>query len=69
MKVTELNKDQLDTLRFNYFYGEDDDEGHTDEYDIFYDVPNEVIYEHYADIDFVADDFGCSEGEDDGEED
>ena len=69
MKVTELNRDQLETLKFNYFYGEDEDEGHVDEYDSHYAVPDEVIFKHYADIDFGSDDFGCSEGEDDGEDD
>ncbi|NOV58675.1 hypothetical protein [Clostridium beijerinckii] len=53
----------------NYYYGEDEDDGHEAEYACPDDVPNEVIFKHYADIDFVNDDFGCSQGDDDGEED
>jgi hypothetical protein len=69
MKVTELSQDQLDALKFDYYYGKDEGDGHEDEYDSPYDVPNEVIHKHFEDIHFVPDDFGCSEGEDDGEDD
>lgn len=70
MKVTELNQDQLDALKYNYYYGDGDtEEGHEDEYDCLDDVPNEVIYKHYEDFEFEADDFGCSEDDGDGEDD
>ncbi|MBC2457170.1 hypothetical protein [Clostridium beijerinckii] len=69
MKVTELSQGQLSELKMNYYYGEDEDDGHEAEYACPDDVPNEVIFKHYADIDFVNDDFGCSQGDDDGEED
>lgn len=69
MKVTELSQDQLDELKANYFYGDDDEENESvQEYDCPEDVPDEVIFKHYANIDFVSDDFGISQGEDDDEE-
>lgn len=62
MTVKELNQDQLSELKSNYYYGDGDtEEGHEDEYDSPDDVPNEVIYEHYADYEFDPDDFGCEE--------
>lgn len=56
MKVTELSEDQLEELRRNYFYDEEIEH----KYDCIDDVPNEVLFKHYADIDFVNDDFGCT---------
>lgn len=38
-KFTELSQDQLDALKFSYYYGEDEDDGYEDEYDCPYDVP------------------------------
>ncbi|NMM65531.1 hypothetical protein HBE96_23420 [Clostridium sp. P21] len=65
MRVTELNQDQLAELKSNYYYGDGDEDDHVDEYDCPNDIPDAIIFKHYADIDFVPDDFGCSEGEDD----
>jgi hypothetical protein len=49
--VQELNQDQLDNLKFNYLYEVDND------YQYYSDIPNEVIFEHYAHISFVDEDF------------
>lgn len=51
MNVQELNPDQLEQLKWNYFY-----EVET-EYEFPYEVPNEVIFEHYTHISFVEEDF------------
>jgi hypothetical protein len=51
MKVQELNERQLEFLKWDYFYSNDND------YDCVLDVPNEVIYDNYEGIDFVEDDF------------
>lgn len=51
MKVRELNERQLEFLKWDYFYSNDND------YDCVLDVPNEVIYDNYDGIDFVEDDF------------
>jgi hypothetical protein len=59
VKVTELSQDQLEELRGTYYYDEENDEA-VQEYDCPDDVPDEVLFEHYADIDFVMDDFWCT---------
>jgi hypothetical protein len=51
MSVRELNNNQLETLKWSYFYSQDN------EYECALDIPNEVIYENYDGIDFVEDDF------------
>ena len=51
MTVHDLNENELEQLKFAYFY----DEEH--EYLSFYEVPNEVIFEHYGHISFVEEDF------------
>jgi hypothetical protein len=62
MTVRELSQDQLNELKQAYVcekvgcpsYGELADS---------VDIPNEVIYAHYAGYDFVNDDFWCSCGQ------
>lgn len=67
MDVTELTRDQLDELKEAYFWGEDT--AHIPKYDYLGrpalfagDVPDAVIFEHYAGIAFVNDDFSCTAG-------
>lgn len=53
MKVTELNRDQLDELRMQYNYDKNDSTAIVDETDI----PDSVLYEYYGGIEFTTDDF------------
>jgi hypothetical protein len=54
--VQELNREELEELRFTYFYNENINH--------FYrnvdDIPNEVLFEHYGGINFVEEDFSCN---------
>jgi hypothetical protein len=57
MSVNELNQEQIDTLKSNYFVEVENN------YDYPEEIPNEVILNYYSDIDFVNDDFFCSMGQ------
>lgn len=64
MNVRELSEDQLDELKFAYFY-QLHDTGEADEVfpeDLHYphQIPDDIIYNHYDGIDFVPDDFCCT---------
>jgi len=68
MTVHELNRDQLDELKNNYFWGEETI--NIPKYNSIGlptlfpgDIPDSVIYDYYAGIDFVDDDFFCTCGE------
>ena len=65
MDVKELSKDQLEELKFAYFYTFDSDDHYLgmDFPDGFLSIPNEVIFDYYKEIYFVNDDFSCTEGE------
>lgn len=54
MNVKELNQNQLDELKTTYLYDVAND------YSTAAEIPNEVIFDHYSDIDFVDDDFACT---------
>lgn len=66
--VYELNRDQLDELKWNYFYSDDYKpclckHWHTDELVpvLFpWEIPDEVIFEQFSGISFVDDDFSCT---------
>ena len=63
MDVTELNEEQLDELRWAYYYelvdsGEDEEIG----CNCPDDIEDEILFEHYAGINFVNDDFACTVG-------
>ena len=69
MKVFELSRDQLEELKSAYFWGEDTTE--IPKYDSLGrsalfpgDIPDAVIFDYYAAIDFVNDDFYCTAGSD-----
>ena len=51
--VNELNQDELEQLKWNYFY--DEEINHT--FDFPYEIPNSVIFEHFGGISFVEEDF------------
>ena len=56
MKVKELNKEQLEELRFAMIFEDDS------KYDIEHQPTDEEVFARFEDIDFVNDDFGCSFG-------
>lgn len=55
MDVRELNEEQLDELKWTYFYDME-----SWEYEYPWDIPDDVIFNHYDGIDFVDDDFSCT---------
>ena len=61
MTVRELNQEQLDELKWCYYYSDDYDEkivGDNGLPILFAgDIPNKIIYAVYAGIDFVEEDF------------
>lgn len=57
--VKELNKNELDQLKWNYFYDENID--HKYQYDYPYEISDEVIFIHYEHISFVEEDFFCNQ--------
>lgn len=65
MTVYELSRDQLDELKEHYFWGEET--VHIPKFNhlglpaLFAgDIPDNVIFDYYAGIDFVNDDFCCT---------
>lgn len=62
MDITELNKDQLDQLREQYFDQllDTGDEEVLGNYTEASQIPIENIIAHYEGIDFVEDDFWCN---------
>ena len=58
MQVHDLNKNQLEQLKCNYFYQlmETDPEV-LDNITFYQDIPDSIIFEHYSGIEFVPDDF------------
>lgn len=59
MYVTELSREELDELKYNYA----DERTHGCSYEELMeslDIPDDVIFEHYDGIDFVKDDFFCN---------
>ena len=67
MTARELNQEQLDELKWTYFYSDDYDPKIVGEdgLPILFaaDIPNEVIFAVYSGIDFVPEDFSnkCNE--------
>ena len=57
-KVTELNKSELDQLKWTYFYDEDINPKY--QYDYPHQISDEVIFAHYEHISFVEEDFFCN---------
>lgn len=64
MTVKQLNQDQLNELKQNYFYSDNYDEKITnaDGLPVLFsgDIPNEIIYKVYSGINFIKDDFFSS---------
>ena len=51
--VHELSQDELEELKWTYFYDEEVEHN----FDFPYQIPNEIIFEHFAHISFVEEDF------------
>lgn len=64
MTVKELNRDQLDELKWAYFYSDEYDDEITTAAGLPVlfagDIPDEIIYAHYSGVYFVNDDFSCT---------
>jgi|LakMenE18May11ns_1017448.scaffolds.fasta_scaffold9574201_2 hypothetical protein len=56
--VQELNRNELDQLKWNYFYDEVID--HKYQYDYPHEISDEVIFAHYEHVSFVEEDFFCN---------
>ena len=54
MDVKNLSQDQLDELKSAYLYTVEN------AYFNSLEIPNDVIYQHFDDINFVDDDFCCT---------
>lgn len=67
MHVTELSREELDELKYQYVdqlydAGEYDDVigiGYGEIVDAL-DIPDDIVFAHYDDIDFTEDDFFCN---------
>lgn len=67
MDVTELNQDQIAELKQVYFYNDDPEiQENLTAAGIFNpdQIPDDIIFQEYAGIYFVNDDFCCTAGED-----
>ena len=62
MTVYELSRDQMDELKVVYFYGDGTKDGLPDNIVYPWEIPNNIIFGYFSDIDFVDDDFSCSCG-------
>lgn len=54
--VRELNSEELEELKWSYFY--DEEVNHDFEYP--HEIPNETIFEHYVHIGFTEEDFSSN---------
>lgn len=67
MTVRELSREQLDELKWAYYYSDDYDPKIIGENGLpilfACDIPDRIIFAVYHGIDFVPDDFGCSKEE------
>lgn len=69
MTVYDLNADQLLELKWAY-YSELIESGETEVMGDLYvwEIPDDIIFNHYAGVNFVPEDFSSSLDEDDGSE-
>jgi len=59
MTTEELSTEQLDELRDTYYH-QLVDTGEDEELTGSIDIPNDVLFNHYAGVSFTKDDFFCS---------
>ena len=66
MTVQELNREQLDELKVSYVFDKFDELGECPAYSDILNatkIPDEVMFEVYAGVNFVEEDFFCSKEE------
>jgi hypothetical protein len=52
--VTDLDENELEELKWSYFYDEPND------FDYPHEIPNEILFEHFGHISFVEEDFSSN---------
>lgn len=62
MTVHQLSRDQLNELKQSYLNETCDESPSYEELAEACNIPDELIFEHYDEYDFVNDDFFCSGG-------
>ena len=60
MTIFELNKDELNQLKSDYFWNEETQDILEDCYSCPEDIPDDIIYNHYKDVMFIKEDFWCN---------
>ena len=60
MLVQDLSREQLDELKDSFFWQDETQDILEDAYTSPEQIPDDIIFEHYAGVCFVDDDFFCS---------
>jgi hypothetical protein len=60
MTVYDLTKEQLDELKYNYFWNDETQDILENCYLNPYEIPDDIIFRYYNGINFVNDDFCCT---------
>lgn len=60
MLVQDLSREQLNELKNSFFWQDETQDILEDAYTSPEQIPDYIIFEHYAGINFVNDDFFCS---------
>ena len=58
--VYDLNREELNELKDSMFWADDADEEILNVINYYWEIPDEVIYNHYNGISFVDEDFMCN---------
>lgn len=58
--VYDLNREELNELKDSMFWADDTDEEILNGINYYWEIPDEVIYNHYNGISFVDEDFMCN---------
>lgn len=58
--VYDLNREELNELKDSMFLADDADEEILNSINYYWEIPDEVIYNHYNGISFVDEDFMCN---------
>lgn len=58
--VYDLNREELNELKDSMFWADDADEEILNGINYYWEIPDEVIYNHYNGISFVDEDFMCN---------
>ena len=58
--VYDLNRAEIEELKDAYFWSDESDEEILGDISAPWEIPDEVIYEHFSGISFVDEDFFCN---------